>query len=139
MSYNLTLTDRHGDVRTVYLAPDRVLEERECPLATNHRFDEPEDPAHARRFRSLERQAHLRGLLADEVPPDDVAATFYGHRCEAATTSMVSGRCTPPTTARTVARFTIGGPVPLGPGVSTRPTQKFAWTCPSADDRNIGL
>lgn len=63
----------------------------------------------------------------------------YGHRCEAATTSMVSGRCTPPTTARTVARFTIGGPVPLGPGVSTRPTQKFAWTCPSADDRNIGL
>ncbi|MCB0930817.1 MAG: hypothetical protein KDB71_02820 [Mycobacterium sp.] len=76
MSYNLTLTDRHGDVRTVYLAPDRVLEERECPLATNHRFDEPEDPAHARRFRSLERQAHLRGLLADEVPPDDVAATF---------------------------------------------------------------
>lgn len=76
MSYNLTLTDRTGDYRTVYLAPDGVFEQRDCPLATNHRFDEPEDPAHARRFRSLERQAHLRDLLADESPPDRVATEF---------------------------------------------------------------
>ncbi|MCB0923561.1 MAG: hypothetical protein KDB50_03295 [Mycobacterium sp.] len=76
MSYNLTLTDRHGDVRTVYLAPNGVVEQRDCPLATNHRFDEPEDPAHASRFHSLERQAHLRGLLADELPADRVAAEF---------------------------------------------------------------
>jgi len=76
MSYNLTLTDRTGDVRTVYLAPGGVLEQRDCPLATNHRFDQPEDRAHARRFNSLERQAHLRGLLADQLPADLVAAEF---------------------------------------------------------------
>lgn len=76
MSYNLTLTDRGGDVRTVYLAPGGVVEQRDYPLATNHRFDEPEDREHARRFRSLERQAHLRGLLADRAPADDVAAEF---------------------------------------------------------------
>jgi predicted choloylglycine hydrolase len=75
MSYNLTLTDRTGDYRTVYLAPG-VFEQRDCPLATNHRFDEPEDAAHARRFRSLERQAHLRGLLAEQLPADQVADDF---------------------------------------------------------------
>lgn len=75
MSYNLTLTDRTGDYRTVYLAPG-VFEQRDCPLATNHRFDEPEDAAHARRFRSLERQAHLRGLLAEHTPADQIAEEF---------------------------------------------------------------
>ena len=75
MSYNLTMTDRTGDYRTVYLAPG-VFEQRDCPLATNHRFDEPEDAAHARRFRSLERQAHLRGLLADGLAADEVAEEF---------------------------------------------------------------
>jgi predicted choloylglycine hydrolase len=75
MSYNLTLTDRSGDYRTVYVAPG-VFEQRDCALATNHRFDEPEDPDHARRFHSLERQAHLRGLLADELPADEVAEEF---------------------------------------------------------------
>lgn len=76
MSYNLTLTDRTGDYRTVYLATEGVFEQRDCPLATNHRFDEPEDAAHARRFRSLERQAHLRGLLAEQRPADDIAEEF---------------------------------------------------------------
>jgi predicted choloylglycine hydrolase len=75
MSYNLTLTDRTGDYRTVYLAPG-VFEQQDCPLATNHRFDQPEDPAHARRFRSLERQAHLRGLLAEQLPAEHVAEEF---------------------------------------------------------------
>lgn len=76
MSYNLTLTDRSGDYRTVYLAPEGVFEQRDCPLATNHRFDEPEDAAHARRYRSLERQAHLRGLLAEQLPADQIAEEF---------------------------------------------------------------
>lgn len=76
MSYNLTLTDRTGDVRTVYLAPGGVMEQRDCPLATNHRFDEPEDREHARRFHSLERQAHVRGLLADQTPADQIAEEF---------------------------------------------------------------
>lgn len=76
MSYNLTLSDRGGDFRTVYVAPDRVFEQRDCPLATNHRFDAPEDPAHARKFRSLERQEYLRRLLSDRLEPDDVAVEF---------------------------------------------------------------
>lgn len=76
MSYNLTLTDRTGDYRTVYLAPDGEFEQRATALATNHRFDEPEDAAHARRFRSLERQAHLHRLLAEQVPADQVAEEF---------------------------------------------------------------
>jgi predicted choloylglycine hydrolase len=76
MSYNLTLTDRTGDYRTVYLAPEGVFEQRDCPLATNHRFDEPEDPDHAYRFRSLERQARLRDLLSEELPPDRIANEF---------------------------------------------------------------
>ncbi len=76
MSYNLTLTDRGGDVRTVYVAPGQVMEVQDCPLATNHRFDRPEDPAHAKRYRSLERQAHLRDLLADQRHPDVVAEEF---------------------------------------------------------------
>lgn len=76
MSYNLTLTDRGGDVRTVYLAPDGVVEQRDCPVATNHRFDRPEDPAHAQRFHSLQRQSHLRGLLADHLHPDRIAEEF---------------------------------------------------------------
>ncbi len=76
MSYNLTLTDRGGDVATVYLAPEGVVEQRDCPVATNHRFDRPEDPAHARRFHSLERQSHLRRMLAGQPHPDRVAAEF---------------------------------------------------------------
>lgn len=76
MSYNLTLTDRTGDIRTVYLAPGGVVEQQDCAVATNHRFDRPEDPDHARRFRSLERQVHLRQLLTEQMHPDEVAAEF---------------------------------------------------------------
>ena len=76
MSYNLTLTDRGSDARTVYLAPGGVMDVRDVPLATNHRFDRPSDPAHAARYRSVERQAHLRGLLAEGPHADDVAREF---------------------------------------------------------------
>ncbi len=76
MSYNLTLTDGGGCVRTVYLAPGQPVEVRAYPLATNHRFARPDDPVHARRFRSLERQEHLLGLLHDQPHPDDLAKEF---------------------------------------------------------------
>ena len=76
MSYNLTLTDRVGDTRTAYVAPGMVMEVRDVPLATNHRFDRPSDPAHARRYRSVERQTRLRSLLAENRHADDVARTF---------------------------------------------------------------
>jgi predicted choloylglycine hydrolase len=76
MSYNLTLTDRVGDMRTAYVAPGRSVEVREFPLATNHRFDRPDDPGQAKRFRSLERQTHLLGLLEDQPHPDVLAKEF---------------------------------------------------------------
>lgn len=76
MSYNLTLTDRGGETCTAYVAPGRAPEVRAVPVATNHRFDDPEDPAHAKRFRSLERQTHILDLLARQPHPDVVAREF---------------------------------------------------------------
>ncbi|ORA28203.1 C45 family autoproteolytic acyltransferase/hydolase [Mycobacterium aquaticum] len=76
MSYNLTLTDRTGCHRTAYVAPGRPMEVRAVPLATNHRFDRPDDPVHARRFRSVERQTHLIEVLRDRPDPDALAREF---------------------------------------------------------------
>jgi predicted choloylglycine hydrolase len=77
MSYNLTMTDRTGRSCTAYVAPGHEIEVRDVPLATNHRFDEPEDdPIRARRFRSVERQQHIRRLVADDRHPDAIAALF---------------------------------------------------------------
>lgn len=39
MAYNVTVVDRTGDVRTVWLAPDRSPVQRAWPLATNHQGD----------------------------------------------------------------------------------------------------
>lgn len=75
MCYNLTLTDRTGDIRTVYVGPNDTFEVREVPLATNHRFDRP-DALQARRFRSLARQQRLVGLLDRRPHPDQLAAQF---------------------------------------------------------------
>jgi predicted choloylglycine hydrolase len=61
-SYNLTLTDRSGAVVTAFVAPGRVPEYFDMPLATNHRGLVPDRPDLARRFRSVERQDVLRGL-----------------------------------------------------------------------------
>ncbi|CAN5400994.1 hypothetical protein BH09ACT8_BH09ACT8_46320 [soil metagenome] len=49
---------------------------RACPVATNHRFDHPHDPAHASRFRSVERRDHLVGLLGQGAHPDQLATEF---------------------------------------------------------------
>ncbi len=76
MSYNVTLTDRHGATSTAYVAPGRPMEVRACPLATNHRFEHPDDPAHAARFHSVERRDRLVRLLDDQTDPDELAAEF---------------------------------------------------------------
>ena len=76
MSYNLTFTDREGAACTAYVAPGGTLEVRAFPVATNHRFDRPDDPAHAKRFRSVERQTHLIGLLEEQPHPDQLANEF---------------------------------------------------------------
>lgn len=76
MSYNLTLTDRMGCHRTAYVAPGQTIEVRAVPFATNHRFDRPDDPADAKRFRSVERQAHLIAVLQTRPDPDALAHEF---------------------------------------------------------------
>jgi predicted choloylglycine hydrolase len=76
MSYNLTLSDRTGCTRTAYVAPGHTMEVRAFPLATNHRFDRPDDPAQGERFRSLERQTHLLRLLENHPHPDALATEF---------------------------------------------------------------
>jgi predicted choloylglycine hydrolase len=76
MSYNLTLTDRTGCARTAYVAPGRAPEVRACPVATNHRFDQPDDAVHAARFRSVERRTHLLELIERQPTADSVAEKF---------------------------------------------------------------
>jgi predicted choloylglycine hydrolase len=68
MSYNLTLTDRFGSVETAFVAPGMDPEFCDAAVATNHRGTVPEDPQHAHRFRSVERQQHLLAVL--ETQPD---------------------------------------------------------------------
>jgi predicted choloylglycine hydrolase len=76
MSYNLTMTDRLGAASTAYVAPGREMEARPSPLATNHRFDRPEDPGHAARYRSVERRAILEQVLRPARHADEVAREF---------------------------------------------------------------
>jgi hypothetical protein len=137
MSYNVTLTDRDGCVRTAYLAPGQPMEVRAFPLATNHRFDRPVDPVQGRRFRSLERQEYLLGLLHDEPHPTFSPRSFCGNRCVAATTPTGSAPCTPPTTAQTPERSTIDGRAPPGPGHSTRRTPNCDLTFRPHNGRRI--
>ena len=75
-SYNLTLTDRSGAVVTAFVAPGRVPEYFDMPLATNHRGLVPDRPDLARRFRSVERQDVLRGLDRTGRTADAAAEEF---------------------------------------------------------------
>ena len=76
MSYNLTLVDRTGEVRTAHVGPAREPEVRDQPCATNHRWHRPVDPQHAARFRSVERLSHLEQLLDGGANADDVAGAL---------------------------------------------------------------
>lgn len=75
-SYNVTLTDRSGAVVTAFVAPGRVPEYFDMPLATNHRGLVPDRPDLARRFRSVERQDVLRGLDRTGRSADAAAEEF---------------------------------------------------------------
>lgn len=75
MSYNITLLDMQGSVRTVFIAPDREPVITNRTLATNHqRVVEWEAYAHA--TASLDRERFLRARLAD--PHEE--ATRFVHR-----------------------------------------------------------
>jgi predicted choloylglycine hydrolase len=58
MAYNVTVLDREGESRTVRLHPGRHPAVTAEPHATNHQLP-IDDPAFARRTRSLERLRHL--------------------------------------------------------------------------------
>ena len=76
MAYNLTILDRSGDTVSVFVAPGAEPEVfKQCP-ATNHRGTIPDDPDHARRFQSVERQQALFALLARNPDPDTVISAF---------------------------------------------------------------
>jgi predicted choloylglycine hydrolase len=64
MAYNILLMDRRGGSVTVLVRPEAAPEVFDLPAVTNHRGTEPIDPAHAARFRSVERQRALFDLLA---------------------------------------------------------------------------
>ena len=76
MAYNLTILDRSGDTVSVFVAPGAEPEVfTKCP-ATNHRGTIPDDPDHARRFHSVERQQALFALLARNPDPDTAISAF---------------------------------------------------------------
>lgn len=66
MSYNLTMVDLTGSYVTAHLRPGYPAEFRHRRIATNHRWDEPLDPAHAVRYRSVERADTLHRLLSEQ-------------------------------------------------------------------------
>jgi predicted choloylglycine hydrolase len=69
MAYNLTVLDRQGEAVTVFVGPATPPQTFRLAAATNHRGTVPEQPEHARRFHSVERQRSLLDLLAQR--PDD--------------------------------------------------------------------
>ena len=76
MAYNLTILDRAGDAVSVFVAPGAEPEVFTQCAATNHRGTIPEDPDHAQRFRSVERQQALFALLARHPDPDTAISAF---------------------------------------------------------------
>ena len=76
MAYNLTMVDAAGRAATAYVAPDQDPEISACPVATNHRGRTPDDPQHARRFNSVERQDRLLGLLDSSPSPIEIATAL---------------------------------------------------------------
>ena len=73
MVYNLTMIDRSGVARTAHLRPGHDAEFRPQPAATNHRWDSPIEPAHARRYGSVQRLDSLQRLATDDAAADTVA------------------------------------------------------------------
>jgi predicted choloylglycine hydrolase len=76
MSYNVTVIDAAGVVATALLSPGEPAEFLDSPVATNHRGDVPEDVAHARSLRSVERREVLLALAAGAAPAEALPAWF---------------------------------------------------------------
>ncbi|WP_299668458.1 C45 family peptidase [uncultured Ruegeria sp.] len=76
MSYNVTLTDRHGAHATVFLSPDRPAMVRPTPWATNHQLG-VEWPRHGRMSATLERAQCLTRLYSDGNPHENALRTVF--------------------------------------------------------------
>ena len=75
LSYNITLCDRQGGVRTVMVAPDRPANVTDGRATTNHP-GRVEWPEHARWVRSVERLEQLEGMLAEGADAAAVVAAM---------------------------------------------------------------
>jgi len=77
MAYNVTIVDRLGSIRTVYLSPNRPAVISGSPLATNHQ-GHVEWHRHAAFTNSLERERHLQMRLGRKHDSlDELIADFH--------------------------------------------------------------
>lgn len=70
MVYNVTMIDTTGEILTAHLRPHAEPEFQPRAAATNHRWDTPLQPDHARRFGSVERLQQLHRLASSATTPD---------------------------------------------------------------------
>lgn len=71
MCYSVTLLDRHAKWATVFVAPDRPAEVTQHRAVTN--LQGPiQWPEHARATQAVQRQDHLRGMMTEGWPLDNV-------------------------------------------------------------------
>ena len=75
-SYNLALADTAGDHATVFVAPGSAAVVSRLQVTTNHFLDTVERPAHAARFRSVERQDLLRTIRERDGDEQDLVAAM---------------------------------------------------------------
>ena len=136
MSHNLTLTDRTGDYRTVYLAhpvcsSSAIVRWRPITGSASRRM--PRTPGGF----AVWAQAHLRGLLADQLPPDQVAEEFL--RPPLRSPQYANGFGTLYTAGLPSGQREVHyrWPAPRGADGSVRPMPKSAWTCRPPDDRKV--
>lgn len=76
MSYNITVVDTSGDKFTAFVAPGQEVEFFDACTATNHRGKEPEYPAKAAQFFSVERLEHLDKTVATDISADEMRDQF---------------------------------------------------------------
>lgn len=76
MSYNITVVDTSGEKFTAFVAPGQQAEFFDACTATNHRGKEPEYPAKAAQFFSVERLEHLDRTVETEISADEMRDQF---------------------------------------------------------------
>jgi len=75
MAYNVTITDKTGQVKTVQLAPDKSAHVSDRAFATNHQ-EAIEWKENADFNRTMERAIHIEGLLRTEQTGEELTREF---------------------------------------------------------------